>query len=131
MSALIILVNADSRALRHTEGVLSDQGYLVAALTSFVEARQLLESVTPDLLIADVRLAAYNGLQLAIRTHYDHPDVPVIVTHIGEDALVEAEARRFGAEFVPAPVDNPAFLRTVERAIERRAHRVVRPSQRR
>jgi len=129
MSALVILVNADPRALRHTEALLSEQGYLVAAVTSYVKAAQLLESVTPDLLVADVRLGAYNGLQLAIRTRFDYPDVPVIVTHTCGDAVAEAEAKHYGAVFVSNPLDNPAFLPAVEAAIARR-RRSQRPIRR-
>ena len=125
MSALIILVNADPRALRHTEAMLSEEGYLVAALTSFIVAKTLLDSVTPDLLIADIRLEEYNGLQLALRSHFDHPDVPVIVTHTGDDAIAEAEAKHWGADFIARPLENPRFLPCVQAAIlERRRNQL-------
>ena len=120
MSALIILVNADPRALRHTEALLSEQGYLVAALPSFAEARWLLDSVMPDLLIADLHLECYNGLQLAIRGHQDHPDLPVIITFTHDDPIAEAEATRYGASFIVAPLENSEFLPLVRAAIERR-----------
>jgi DNA-binding response OmpR family regulator len=129
MSALIILVNTDARALRHTEEKLSECGYLVAALTSFLEAKLLLESATPDLLIVDLRLAAYNGLQLAIRSRFDHPDVPVIVTHTSEDAVAEKDARHFGATFIAAPLENPDFLPRVHEAVAER-QRSQRPPRR-
>jgi DNA-binding response OmpR family regulator len=120
MSALVILVNADPRALRLLEAELSEDGYLVAAIDSFVEARDLLESVTPDLLIADIRLERFNGLQLAIRSHFDHPDVPVIVTHVREDPVAEAEAKRYGVSFVAAPLGNPKFLACVRSLVDSR-----------
>jgi DNA-binding response OmpR family regulator len=128
MSALIIVVNADLRALRHTEGLLSEHGYLVAALSSFVDARRLLDSVMPDLLIADLRLAHYNGLHLAIRSHQDHPDVPVIITAGHEDPVAEAEATRYGAAFVVAPLENREFLRHVQAAVaaRRKTQRPIR-----
>jgi DNA-binding response OmpR family regulator len=118
MSALVILVNADPRALRHLEALLSEDGYLVAAIDSFVEARDLLDSVTPDLLVADIRLERFNGLQLAIRSHFDHPDVPVIITHIREDPVSEAEAKRYGVTFVAAPLENPSFLACVRSLVD-------------
>jgi len=128
MSALVILVNADPRALRHLEALLSEDGYLVAAIDSFVEARDLLDSVTPDLLIADIRLERFNGLQLAIRSHFDHPDVPVIVTHVGEDLVAEAEARRYGVSFIATPLENPNFLSCVRSLVDsrRQAQRPIR-----
>jgi DNA-binding response OmpR family regulator len=128
MSALVILVNADPHVLRHLELQLSENGYLVAAIGSFLEAKELLDSVTPDLLVADIRLERFNGLQLAIRSHFEHPDVPVIVTHVEEDPVTEAEARRYGVSFVAAPVDNPRFLSSVRSLVDsrRQAQRAVR-----
>jgi FixJ family two-component response regulator len=122
MRALVILVNADLRALRHTEALLSEAGHLVAALSSFVEAKKVLDSVIPDLLVADIRLAAFNGLHLAIRSHFEHPDIPVIITHVQADPIFEAQAEQYGARFVAAPLGNPDyFLACVESAlIERR-----------
>ena len=117
MAALVILVNADTDVLWRTDALLSDDGHLVAAVSSLAEAKKLLESVTPDVLIADIRLGAYNGLQLAIRSRLDHPNLPVIITNEWPDATFEAEARRQGAIFVAAPLDNPDFLRIVRTAI--------------
>ncbi len=120
MSALIILVSAVSRTLRHTEALLSERGHLVAALSSSHEANTLLDSVTPDLLVADVRGGEYADLHIAIRSRVDHPDVPVIVTSGRPDEIVEAEARRFGANFLDAPLENPAFMLAVDAAIAKR-----------
>ena len=116
--------------LRHLEGRLSECGYLVAAVASFREARTLLDSAAPDLLVVDVRLDAFNGLHLAIRTRLDHPDVPVIVTHSGPDRVAEADARRHGAAFIPAPLESPTFLPAVQAAIARR-QQSQRPIRRR
>jgi FixJ family two-component response regulator len=117
MAALIILVNADPNVLWRTDALLSEDGHLVAAVSSLGEAKKLLESVTPDVLIADVRLDAYNGLQLAIRSRLDHPNLPVIITNEWPDAAFEGEAKRHGAIFVAAPLDNPDFLKIVRLAI--------------
>jgi len=129
MSALVILVNADPRALRHLEALLSDDGYLVAAIDSFLEARDLLNSVTPDLLVADIRLERFNGLQLAIRSRLEHADVPVIVTHFQEDPVAEAEAKRYGGSFIAAPVENPEFLPHVRSLVDSR-RQTERPMRR-
>jgi len=120
MSALIILVSAVPRTLRHTEALLSERGHLVAALSSSTEANVLLDSVTPDLLIADLRVGDYPDLQIAIRSRCDHPDVPVIVTSAEPDEIAEAEARRFGAAFIADPLASPDFVPAVEAAIAKR-----------
>jgi FixJ family two-component response regulator len=117
MAALVILVNADLNVLWRADALLSEDGHLVAAVSSLDEAKKLLDSVTPDVLVADIRLDAYNGLQLAIRSRLDHPNLPVIITNALPDAIFEAEAKRHGAMFVAAPLDNPDFLRIVRMAV--------------
>jgi len=122
MRALVVLVNADYRALQHTEDLLSEAGHLVAALSSFVEAKKVLDSVVPDLLVTDIRLEAFNGLHLASCSRHEHPEIPIIITHVNPDPIFEAQASQYGARFVVAPLSNPArFLRCVELAlVERR-----------
>jgi len=118
---LIVLVNVDRKALQQTEALLSEAGYLVAAVSSFDEATKLLDSVSPDLLVADVRLHGYSGLHLAIRTRLEHPDLPVIITHRVPDEIYQREARKAGAMFAASPLTNPDFLRHVRAALERRS----------
>jgi CheY-like chemotaxis protein len=77
--------------------------------------------VSPDLLVADVRLHGYSGLHLAIRTRVEHPDLPVIITHRAPDEIYQREARRAGAMFVATPLTNPDFLRHVKAALDRRS----------
>jgi len=114
MAPLIILVNADARALRQMSAALTDRGYSVAAVRTFADAKSLLSSSSPDLLIVDVRLAEYNGLQLAIFSRDDHPDLPIIVTNFSDDKIVEVDAVRYGATFIADPEHNPEFLDTVQ-----------------
>lgn len=128
VAALVLLVNSNQRTLRHLEERLSEQGYLVAAVGAFKDAAALLQSARPDLLIVDLRLEAYNGLHLAMRAQRDHPDVPVIVTHVDNDSITETEARRYNAVFIARPLENPTFLQAVRMALERRwsAHQPIR-----
>lgn len=114
MAPLIILVNADARALRQMSAALTDRGYSVAAVRTFADAKALLASSSPDMLIVDVRLAEYNGLQLAIFSRDDQPDLPVIVTNFSDDKIAESDAVRYGATFIADPEHNPAFLVTVQ-----------------
>jgi DNA-binding response OmpR family regulator len=124
MGASIIVVSTDEGVLRRTKAVLREHGYSVGIAASFVEGEELLDSATPDLLIADLRLNDYNGLQLATLTHLCHPDVAVIVTAASDDWWAEGEAKRHGADFIAAPLENPAFLQCVGAALESR-----RPAQ--
>ncbi len=115
MSALIVLVNTHAKALRQTEAILSESGHLVATAATYASGRELLRAVTPDLLITDVQLGAFNGLHLVVVAGKEHPGLPVIVTHPTYDSVIDHEARRLGATFVAAPLTNvDAFGGAVE-----------------
>ncbi len=128
MRALIILVNDNKRLLRRLDAILTREGHRVVAASSFARAIELLDSLTPDILITGARLGAHNGLHLAIRTHFDHPEVRVLITHSSADPVTEDEARRYGAGFVAAPQTNPALLSSVEEALRAPTRRWSRKS---
>jgi DNA-binding response OmpR family regulator len=93
--------------------MLSQAGYLVSSTAEFGEARRRLLMAPPDLLIADVRLGAYNGVYLVLLARAEQPDMPAIVTHHMADAVIEAEAKRAGALFVVTPLKAPELLEMV------------------
>ncbi len=68
----------------------------------------------PDLLITDIRLQEYNGLQLIVSSPRH---LPAIVITGFADPVLEAETRRTGAEYIVKPVDPRALLETVKRKL--------------
>src|SRR5712671_5452402 len=97
LTAHILLVDCDPNALRRVGTCLSEKGYGVAAASSFEAARKQFDAVNPDLVVAAVRLEAFNGLHLAAWLRYNRPTVPVIITHTSHDLVLEADAQRLGA----------------------------------
>jgi hypothetical protein len=67
---------------------------------SFAQARTLLSSMTPEIVIADIKLQAFNGLHLAALCATWRPGTPFIATHVTYDMVLEAEARRLSAVYV-------------------------------
>ena len=129
MSALIVLVSSVPRALRRVDAILSDTGYLVAAVPSPAEAQYLLDSVTPDLLLVDLRLNAAGNARLVMRSRLERPALPVIVAHESDEMGVDGDAMRLGVEFVRASAERQELLQLVGAAIER--HRRAQPPVRR
>src|SRR5262245_4648178 len=128
MSALILLVASDRTVLERTEARLSNAGHLVAAVSSYHDAKHLMDSVSPDMLIVAVRLDAFNGMHLAVRCRREYPLPPVMITSPGPDAVVEMEAERIGALFLVDPANNPELLPRVASALaeHRRAQPMIR-----
>ena len=105
-----ILIVDDHRVTRlGLAEMLAEAGYNVVTAGSFQEARGILRDAPPDLLIADVRLGSFNGLQLVINYR-----IPAIVITGYADSVLEAEARRVGAEYLVKPV-HPEELLTIIR----------------
>ena len=125
MSALILLVHPDVRARGALERLLIADGYAVTSLSSFEAGVAFLDANAPDLLVANVRLGAFNGLHVAVRALCRHPRLPVIITHSEPDALFEHEAAQLGAQFIAYPSMAPAFLPMVRLSLESPSRRVA------
>ena len=87
-------------------------GQAPTTLTTFEQARSELESRAYALLITDVKLEAFNGLQLVIRERVRGTGTRAIV--IGDpEPVLKAEAERQGALYLESPLDRAHFLSTV------------------
>jgi DNA-binding NtrC family response regulator len=80
---------------------LTAAGYDVNAVRGYPEGRQALRAGRYDLLLTDLRLREFSGLQLVLMTP---PAIPVIVLTGFPDPVIEREAHRLGATFVVKPI---------------------------
>lgn len=99
-SRVAVVVDADVDELRKSEHTLVDAGFVVMAIASFAEAKALLHSISPEIVVADVKLAAFNGLHLAAICGIERPGTPFIITHGMHDVVLEADAKNLGAVYV-------------------------------
>lgn len=113
MRTKVLIVEPDP-ALRASYGeLLHLSGFEVVEARTFQEARRILREHTPGLLVTEVRLAGFNGLQLIITSP---KPVPSVV--LGEeDAVLRAEAKRLGATFLAKPVAQAHLLVAIERLL--------------
>lgn len=115
MSSRILVVDDDPAVRLMLLQLLGAAGYEVLSAATFEEGRELADTAHPDLLLVDIRLSQFNGLQLAVRSRVDHPDRPVIVMTGHSDPVLEAEARRHGAEFVEKPLSPGRLIDMIRR----------------
>jgi DNA-binding NtrC family response regulator len=99
-SPVAIVVDADLAELRKTEQALEHVGFVVMGAASFAQAKSLLVSITPEIVIADIKLEAFNGLHLAALCAVWRPATPFIATHNIYDTVLEADAKRLNASYV-------------------------------
>jgi DNA-binding response OmpR family regulator len=114
MASTILLVEDDATTRVGLTELMENAGYTVQAVGTFEEASRILRSSPPDLLITDVRLGPFNGLQLVISSP---TPIPAIIITGFADPVLESDARRRGAEYVLKPVDPAALLRLIEQKL--------------
>jgi CheY-like chemotaxis protein len=91
---------------------LAADGYDPVAVGEFNQARHELDAHSPDLLVADVKLDAYNGLHLAIWGRGKGLSTRSIL--IGEpDLVLQKEAERERAAYLTPPLEQKTFLSAV------------------
>jgi DNA-binding NtrC family response regulator len=106
----VLIVDDDGATRRGLAQLLVQAGYEATAVGTFDEARRIIGTTPPDLLITDIRLDAYNGLQLILNSPRQ---IPTIVITGYADPVLEAEARRGGAAYLVKPVQPSDLLALV------------------
>ena len=110
----VLLVDSDAIDRGTSASALREAGYAVVETGSFDRARALLLSYEPHLLITDIRLGAFNGLQLLWGRSLEQAAIPAIVTNAYPDAVLESEARMLGCPFLVKPLRARSLLRMVD-----------------
>jgi DNA-binding NtrC family response regulator len=110
----VLIVDDDGATRRGLVQLLAQAGYDATAVGTFDEARRIIGATPPDLLITDIRLEAYNGLQLILNS--PRP-IPTIVITGFADPVLEAEARRGGAAYLVKPVQPLELLEVVAKKL--------------
>ena len=123
MASKILIVEDDSTNRTGLVQLLRGAGYDAIAAATFEQGRQLLTTENPDLLITDVRLESFNGLQLIItRLH----SVPTIVITGFADRILETEAKHLGADYLVKPFSPSALLTLIAEKLKPKVFEVER-----
>lgn len=83
---------------------LQSHGHDVEMSRSFEEARRRLLDEDFDVLVTDVRLGAFNGIQLAVIGRGKNPNMRIVVFSGFDDPVLREEARALNATYVVKPV---------------------------
>ncbi|MDX1340709.1 MAG: nitrogen regulation protein NR(I) [Reinekea sp.] len=113
----------DDRSIRWVlDRALSKQGHECTVFENGESLLRKIQTLTPDVIISDVRMDGMDGLELLTRLQQDHPDIPVIIMTAHSDLDSAVSSFQGGAfEYLPKPFDVDEALALVERAIEHRA----------
>jgi DNA-binding NtrC family response regulator len=109
----VLIVDPDGASRDEMVRWLTSAGYAARAARSFGEARRMLGTAAPRVLIATLRLGAFNGLHLVITGRTEHPAMRAIVLTATDDPGVADEARRVQAACLVRPVQRDVLIAAV------------------
>lgn len=113
----VLVVDDDHDVLGLLEYWLAEAGYDVVACSRFEAAHTYLSTHVPDALIAEVRLGAFNGLQLALFVSQSRRPTAVLLMSAYDDPLVRRDASACGGRFLLKPVEREYFLTELGHAL--------------
>jgi len=117
-----ILVIDDQESMRDScQQTLSRKGYEVDTANNGAQGLVLLEEKSYDLVILDLKMPGFNGLEVLKKIKEDNPEIVVVV--ITGYATIESavEAMKYGAfDFIPKPFTPESFRLIVKRALNTR-----------
>lgn len=116
LACTVLVVDTDLKVLHAFAQALRAAGYLVFEASSFEDGKRLWREITPAVLIVDVRLGQFNGLQLLMRARAGRPDLKGLITCPFPDPVLEAEAKRFGGTFLIKPITPSQIVEAVNAA---------------
>ena len=93
---------------------LQEHGFKVTTATDFEEARTQLLSGDFDLLVTDVRLGPFNGLQLAVIARTKSATMRIVVMSGYDDVVLKAEALAVNAAYLVKPVHPEHLITTLQ-----------------
>lgn len=111
----ILIVDDDLSLLDALERAFKEAGEDVTARGSFEEGRTELRARRLSVLITDIRLGAFNGLQLAVLARDMWPGIQLIVFSGFDDPVLRADAEQIGATYVVKPVASGTLLEMIRK----------------
>jgi DNA-binding response OmpR family regulator len=108
-----LIVDAEPRNVYELSMAFRAAGYRTLSATSFADARRLLIAEQPEVLVTDVRLGDFNGIQLLVLAREIRPGISAVITNIAVDSVLAQETHRLGGTFMVKPLDVRDVLNAV------------------
>lgn len=117
---VIVVLEDDPLVNSTVKSVLEESYSEVHVFSDAKEAIETIDDLRPDLLLLDIFLGHYNGLEILQELRDNGHQVPVIMMTAFSDIRMAVRAMRLGAEdFIVKPLDLEQLELTVERALEK------------
>ena len=120
MAYHLLIVDDETDVLFVLEDLFTSRGYEVTKAPNGPKALEILESMVPDLVIADYQMPEMNGVELLKQVQQKCPEtMRILLTAHGDlkvamEAINEADVYKF----ITKPWNNNDLLMTIQRAME-------------
>ena len=115
----ILVLDDDVTTLNGMVELLRDASYVVTGIETYDAAKRLLTIGSFDLLVTDVRLRGFNGINLVRQCAVDHPDMALMIISGYDEPMMEIEAARYGGVFLRKPLLPQKFLSACASSLSR------------
>ena len=115
----ILIIDDDDQLRKSFHKLLSEEGYTAEGAASGEAGLEIIQSLSPDLVIVDIRLPGMNGLETFEAIHVIEPKLPVIIMTAYGTTETAIEATKMGAfDYILKPFEIPAMLAVINQALE-------------
>jgi DNA-binding response OmpR family regulator len=129
ISHSVLIVDDDPNLLKMLEGLLEPWGLMITTLEDTQQFWTVLETSAPNLLILDVEMPHFNGIELcqAVRNDPYWQEIPILFITAHRDAEMIQRVFIAGADdYISKPIMAPELLARVLNRLERRQPRRLR-----
>ena len=118
MSSCVLIVDDDADLSETLARLLGRFGHKCLVAASGSEAIQVIDTVTPDVVVTDLHMPGLDGVAVARRARQESPPIPVVLmtAYPTPDPRREAQAAG-GTVYLAKPFANVDMLDAVQRAL--------------
>jgi DNA-binding NtrC family response regulator len=116
-----VLIIDDERPIRNSlREILEYEKLKVSEATNAIEALEILNTNTFDLILCDIKMPGMDGIELLSKIQESKPEIPVIMISGHGNVETAVDALKKGAyDFIEKPIDLNRLLVTVRNALDR------------
>ncbi|MFN8110108.1 MAG: response regulator transcription factor [Thermoleophilia bacterium] len=119
-AARVLVVEDDPAVMRAVRVALTNQGHHVLAAGTGAEAVAMTQGGHPRLMVLDLGLPDFDGIEVIRRVRPEHPTLPIIVLSAYGDDRTKIAALDLGADdYVTKPFGIPELLARVRAGLRR------------
>ncbi|ADH86018.1 response regulator transcription factor [Desulfurivibrio alkaliphilus] len=114
-TSTLLAIDDDQDILKVLKANLELHGFKLVTATSLTEARQVLESLQPDLIILDLMLPDGDGLEFCCSLKSIHPQLPIIMLTARDKVSDKVVGLELGADdYVVKPFETSELLARIK-----------------